>query len=129
MIYSNHLSWPGVGPRMPLRSNLVCCSAVLLGAVLLMLSCASSSPPDRLTIYVRAHQSSDVLHADTCAPVNEVYVDERGIGKTALCPLANHTVDVEIVDGARHYKVPSPDVHIRRTGDGIATSVEARPAH
>jgi hypothetical protein len=127
MIYSKHLSCPTL-ICMLMPSNLVGFSAGVLGAALSMLSCASSAPPDRLTVHVPAQRNSSILHVDTCvsdAPGKEVYVDERGIGKTSLCPASEHTVDVEVVEGDRHQKLASPDVLIRRTGDGIATSIEA----
>jgi len=93
-----------------------------------MLSCAFSSPPDRLTIHVPAHAQPAVLHVDTCvsgAPADDVYVDERGVGKTSLCPEANHSVELEIVGDNGDQRVPSDKVQVRRTGDGFATSVEA----
>jgi hypothetical protein len=111
-----------------LRSNLVCVCAAILGATLWMLSCASSAPPDRLRVHLPARRNAHVLHVDTCvsgASVNEVYVDERGQGQTSLCPASEREVDVEVVDGKRRYTLGSTDVQIRRTGDGIATSIEA----
>ena len=53
-------------------------------------------------------------------------MNEQGLGKTSLCPGANHTVEIEVVGDNRHYKLMSPEVHIQRTGDGIATSIEAQ---
>jgi hypothetical protein len=37
-------------------------------------------------------------------------------------------VEIEVVGGG-HYKLAAPDVQIRRTGDGIATSIEAQLPH
>ena len=114
---------------MLVRSNLVFFSLLILGSALLMHSCASSSPPDRLVIHVQAQRDVGILHVDTCvsgASSNEVYADDKGIAKTSLCPASNHTVDVEVVAGEQHHRVASTDVQIHRTGDGIATSVEAR---
>lgn len=117
---------------MALRSNLVCFSAFVLGVALLMLSCGFSSPPDRLIVHVPARCQSAVLHVDTClsgAPSNDVYLDEHGIGKTSLCPAGNHSVELEVIEDNRHYRVSSDQVHVGRTGDGIATSVEAQLPH
>jgi|SRR5215472_725421 len=114
---------------MLFRPNVVCCSAVVLATVLLMLSCASSTPAERLTVHVPEPHDTLVTHVNLCisgAPGKDIYVDEHGVGKSSLCPVANQTVTVEIVEGPRHYAVPSEEIQIRRTGDGIATSVEAR---
>ena len=114
---------------MPVRSNLVCFLVALAGGALWMLSCGSSSPAHRLTVHLPQHKNTRVLHVDTCisgASANEVYVNEQGIGKTSLCPAADHAVDIEVVEGDRRYRVASEQVQIRRTGDGIATSVEAQ---
>jgi len=92
-----------------------------------MLSCASSSHPDQLTVHVPQHCSG--VHVATCvtgAPSADVTVNEQGLGKTSLCPGTNHTVEIEVVGDNRHYKLMSPEVHIQRTGDGIATSIEAQ---
>ncbi len=92
-----------------------------------MLSCASSSHPNQLTIHVPP-RCSKVLHVDTCvhgAPEADVNVDEQGLGKTSLCPAADHSVRVEVIKVDAHYRLAEPAVHIRRTGDGLATSIEA----
>jgi hypothetical protein len=92
-----------------------------------MLSCASSSHPDQLKVHVP--QRCPGLHVATCvsgAPPADVTVNEQGVGKTSLCPGADHTVEIEVVEDNRHYKLMSQEVHIQRTGDGIATSVEAQ---
>ncbi|MGB2636232.1 MAG: hypothetical protein WAM58_20045 [Candidatus Acidiferrum sp.] len=113
---------------MPSRSNIVYLSASFAGIAFLMLSCASSSHPDQLTVRIPEHFAGTSLHIDTCvtgAPAGEVKVDDRGLGKTPLCPASDHTVEIEVVGGG-HYKLVAPEVQIRRTGDGIATSIEAQ---
>jgi hypothetical protein len=102
-------------------------SAGFLATVFLLLSCASSSHPDQLIVHVPRHCPE--LHVATCvagAPTADVTVNDQGMGKTSMCPGANHTVEIEIVGDNRHYKLMSPEVHIQRTGDGIATSIEAQ---
>jgi hypothetical protein len=109
------------------RSNLVYLSAGFMGAAFLMLSCASSSQPDHLKVHVP--QRCPGVHVATCvsgAPSADVTVNEKGVGKTSLCPAVDHTVELEVVGDNRHYKLMSPEVHIQRTGDGIATSIEAQ---
>jgi hypothetical protein len=116
---------------VPIRSNIVHLSASFAGIAFLMLSCASSSHPDQLTVHIPEHFSSTSLHIDTCiasAPAGEVKVDDHGLGKTSLCPPNDHLVEIEVVGGA-HYKLAAPAVQIRRTGDGLATSIEARLPH
>ena len=92
-----------------------------------MLSCASSSNPDHLAVHIPP-RCPNLLHVDTCvagAPHQDVTVDEQGHGKTSLCPGVDHSVEIEVIGIGRHYKLVSPEVHIRRTGDGMATSLEA----
>ncbi len=111
-----------------IRSNLVYLSGAFAGTALLMLSCASSSHPDHLAVHVPP-RCAGMLHVDTCvpgAPADDVSVDEHGKGKTSLCPAVDHTVEIEVIGTGRHYKLVSPEVHIERTGDGIATSVEVQ---
>jgi hypothetical protein len=108
------------------NSNLVCLSAVLLGTAFTMLSCASSSHPDQLKVHV-PEQFSGTIHVDTCTkgtPSGEVTVDAKGLGKTSLCPAPDHSVEIEVIRADREYKISAPEVHIQRTGDGIATSIE-----
>jgi hypothetical protein len=99
-----------------------------MGAGFLMLSCASSLRPDHLTVHCPRHFSGTV-HVNTCvsgAPMEEITVDDQGLGKTALCPGVDHTIEIEVIANDRQYRFAPPDVHIERTGDGIATSIEAR---
>jgi hypothetical protein len=110
------------------RSNVVCLSVAVLGIALLMLSCASSSQPDQLIVHVPDHFSG-TLHIQTCvrgAPAGEITVDSQGLGKTVLCPASDHTVEIEVRASDRHFKLVRPEVQIRRTGDGLATSIEAQ---
>ncbi len=112
---------------MPIRSNLVYLSCAILGTAFLLLSCGSSAHPDHLTIRDPRHFTG-VMHVDTCvsgAPSEEVTLDPTGVGKTSLCPAPDHTVELEIVEPEQHYKIAANKVHIRRTGDGIVTSIEA----
>jgi hypothetical protein len=108
------------------RSNLVYLSGMLLATGSLMFSCAWSAHPDQLTVHVPRHCSK--LHLATCVPgasPADVTVDERGIGKTSLCPATDHSVQIEVIRIDHHYTVAAPAVHVQRTGDGLATSIEA----
>jgi hypothetical protein len=92
----------------------------------------SQRPPDRLTVHPSPHRKVGVVHVYTCVSgggANDVSVDDGGIAKTSRCPSAGHTVELEIVEeDNRHYLIPADEVQVRRTGDGIATGVEA-PLH
>lgn len=112
---------------MLFRSNIVCLSAALLATALLMFSCAWSTHPDQLTVHVPP-QCPKRLHVVTCvpgAPQADVNVDEQGMGKTSLCPATDHPVQLEVIRIDRHYTLAAPAVHVQRTGDGLATSIEA----
>jgi hypothetical protein len=109
------------------RSNLVYLSFALLATGLLTFSCAWSTHPDQLTVRVPPHCPKR-LHVVTCvpgAPRADVSVDDQGLGKTSLCPATDHSVQIEVIRIERHYTVPAPAVHVQRTGDGLATSIEA----
>jgi hypothetical protein len=81
-----------------------------------------------MTAHVPAHFSGKI-HIVTCAgnaSMTEVSVDEKGEGKTALCPAVDRTVEIEVIGGDRRLKLAASEVHISRTGDGIATSIEGQ---
>jgi len=110
------------------RSNVVYLSVAVLGIAFVMLSCAPSSQPDQLVVHV-PDDFSGMLHIQTCvngAPAGEISVDRQGLGKTVLCPARDHTVEIEVVASGRHFKLVTPEVQVRRTGDGLATSIEAK---
>ena len=113
---------------MQTHSNIHYLSLLCLAAIFMMFSCASRTPPYQMTVHVPAHFSGKI-HVLTCAgdaPMTEVSVDEKGEGKTALCPGADRTVEMEVISADRRFKLPAAEVHISRTGDGIATSIEAQ---
>jgi hypothetical protein len=115
-------------PLVSNRSNVVYLSVAVLGIAFVMLSCAPSSQPDQLIVHVPDHFSG-MLHIQTCvngAPTGEITVDSQGAGKTVLCPASDHTVEIEVVATDRHFKLVTPEVQVRRTGDGLATSIEAK---
>ena len=83
--------------------------------------------PDPLIVHVPDHFSG-TLRVSTCisgAPAGEITVDDHGLGKTSLCPATNRTVEIEVIASDRQYRLAAADVRIERTGDGIATSIEA----
>jgi hypothetical protein len=111
-----------------IRSNLVYLSAACLTTASLMLSCGSSAHPDRLTVRLPPHFSGS-LHVTTCipnAPAEDIPVDDRGLGQTSLCPDSSHSIELEVIAEGRHIRVAVPQAQIHRTGDGIATSIDAQ---
>jgi|HubBroStandDraft_2_1064218.scaffolds.fasta_scaffold263013_1 hypothetical protein len=114
--------------HLSIRSNLLYISSAVLGTLFWMLSCGSSLHPDQLKVRV-PKMFSGSMHVSTCvagAPAEEVTLDEQGLGKTALCPAVNRTVEIEIIRTDRRYKLKSTEVRILRAGDGISTSIEAQ---
>jgi len=114
--------------RVLIRSNLVYLSAACMASVSLMLSCGSSAHPDRLTVRLPPHFSGS-LHVATCipgAPAEDVPVDDRGLGQTSLCPDSSRSIELDVIAEGRHIRIAVPQAQISRTGDGIATSIEAQ---
>jgi hypothetical protein len=102
--------------------------ALQLGAIFLLLSCASTRPPQKLRVRVAPGFNGTIRLApcDGGAPANEVATDAQGVGNTAACPGQDGSVAITVVQGNREYSAAAEDVTIRRTGDGIATSIEIR---
>lgn len=101
--------------------------AVQIGAISLMLSCASSNPPERFTVRVAA-EFTGTLHISTCvqsAPATDLTIDNQGVGATSACPSPNATVELTVLRGDQKYTITAPDISISRAGDGISTSIKA----
>jgi hypothetical protein len=99
-----------------------------LAAVFLLLSCASTRPPQRLRVRV-VPGFSGALQLTPCAagaPVAEISADANGAADTAICPGADAGVVIVVVQGDREYTAAPQDIAIRRTGDGIPTSITVR---
>jgi hypothetical protein len=99
-----------------------------LAAVFLLLSCASTRPPQRLRVRV-VPGFSGTLQLTPCAagaPVGEISADANGAANTAICPSADGGMVVVVVQGNREYTAAPQDIVIRRTGDGIPTSIIVR---
>jgi hypothetical protein len=48
------------------------------------------------------------------------------MGTTSFCPGADHTVEIDLIEEGRHHKIAANQVHIQRTGDGLATCIEVK---
>jgi hypothetical protein len=101
---------------------------VQLAAIFLLLSCASTRPPQKVRVHADPGFSGTIRLApcDSKAPLNEISVDAQGVGNTAACPGTDGALAVVVVQGTREYSAATNEVTIRRTGDGIATSIEIR---
>jgi hypothetical protein len=102
--------------------------AMQVGAIFLLLSCASSRPPQRIRAHV-APGFSGTIHLIPCvsgAPIAEVFTDEQGRADTSVCPQTAGAVVIVLVKESREYTVATEDISISKTGDGIATSINVR---
>jgi len=97
-----------------------------LSAIFLMLSCGSASPPKQLLVRVPPGYAGTV-HIEVCvnnSPADDISLDAQGIGSTSLCPSANGRIQITILRGSQTIAIAPSEVHVSRTGDGLATSVE-----
>jgi len=100
--------------------------AIHLFAIFLMLSCGSARPPKQILVRAQPDYSGTV-HLDVCvknSPADDISLDAQGIGTTSLCPSADERIQITVIRGSQAITIAPPDVHVSRTGDGIATSVE-----
>jgi hypothetical protein len=111
------------------RQSFVPRLLVLQGAgIFLLLSCASTRPPQRLRVHVTPGFVG-TLQLTPCvsgALAAEVSTDGHGVGSTSLCPSSDGSVVIVVIRGSQQYTSAAEDVTIRRTGDGIATSIDIR---
>jgi hypothetical protein len=101
--------------------------AIQIGAISLMLSCASSQPVQRLTVRVPSGFVG-AIHLDTCVPsasASDLSTNSVGAGATSACPARDGNIEITVVRGDRKYTVAPSDVSISRTGDGIPTGIRA----
>jgi hypothetical protein len=102
--------------------------ALQLGAIFLLLSCATSRPPQRIRVRV-APGFAGTIQLSPCvsgAPVAEISTDALGRADTSACPHADGNLEIVLLQGSREYTVARDDISIPRTGDGIATSIYVR---
>jgi hypothetical protein len=98
-----------------------------LGAIFLLLSCASTRPPQGITVRVAPGFAGIVQLTPCVAGAGaDVTADARGMANTSVCPSGGGNVSVAIVQAERQFTAAAQDVEIRRTGDGIATSIDIR---
>ena len=124
-IQSNLFGFPEA--RVSNGSQLPILAGVVLAATFLLLSCGSRLGPAQLTVRIPERYNGP-LHISTCmpqAPDKEITVDAQGVAATSVCPDSSTRVELRIIQNDRQYLIPEKDVHILRTGDGIATSMEA----
>jgi hypothetical protein len=113
---------------MPRQSFVPRMLVLELAGVFLLLSCASTRPPKRLRVRL-VPGFTGTLQLTPCVagtPVAEISADANGAAHTTICPSADAGVVVVLVQGNREYTAAPQDVVIRRTGDGIPTSITVR---
>lgn len=99
-----------------------------LGLVLILLvsfaSCARH-PATRITVKA-PDRFSGYIFIDTCVDGarEPVVLDAVGNGNTLACPPGD--VVVTVIEPTRTFDVPSTEIQIRRTRNGVPTSVIAR---
>jgi hypothetical protein len=101
--------------------------AVQLGAISLMLSCASSRPPQRLTVHV-APGFSGSIRLSPClssAPATDIFLDDQGMAATSACPSRDASIEIVVLRGDQRLTITSDHISISRTGDGIPTRIQA----
>ena len=109
-------------------SSVPCVLAFHLSAIFLMLSCGSSNPPKQLIVHVEPGYSG-TIHIEACvksSPASDIFLDARGFGSTSLCPSADDRIQLTILRGKQTVIADPSEINISRTGDGIATSIEAK---
>jgi hypothetical protein len=102
--------------------------AVQIGAVFLLLSCASSQPSQQVRVHVTPGFSG-TIHLAACvssAPATDISTGPGGTADTSVCPRTDGIVAIVVVKGDRESTVAPEDISISRTGDGIATSINAQ---
>jgi hypothetical protein len=109
-----------------MRIPTVLSAYVLIGC--LMVSCGLGRAPKELTVAV-PHNFSGSLHIHMCddnAPENNITANDKGEVSTSTCLGKNEEVQLRIVGKDGIEVIPANLVRIDRTGDGIATVVEAK---
>lgn len=100
--------------------------AAQLVAIFLVLSCASSQPPQTLTVRI-APGFSGTIHLSTCivsAPATDISTDKDGAGQTSACPAREASIAIVVVRDDHQYTIGPENVSVLRTGDGLATSIQ-----
>ena len=110
--------------RIPLRAlknhpGIVLCVSVLLA------SCAAKPAPLQINCVTLAKVSGHV-HLVPCSrqASNPVQLNDAGSGVTSACPKDNNVELVVIRDGQPTFVLPD-QVHVQRSGDGIAVAIDA----
>jgi hypothetical protein len=102
--------------------------ALQLAAIFLLLSCATSRPPQRLKVHVPPGFAGTIQLSPcvSSAPAAEISTDAQGRADTSVCPHADGNLEIVLIQGNREYTAARDDISIPRTGDGIATSINVR---
>ena len=99
--------------------------ASALAISLSLVSCGAKSAPTRITVNVTDAYAGS-LRLDPCVKdANDpVLVDEKGVGKTAACPLGGD-VEIVVIKSNGTIFIPREQISISRAGDGFPVSITA----
>jgi hypothetical protein len=98
---------------------------IFLCVSLLLASCAAKSAPLQINCVTLVKVSGHV-HLVPCSPQasNPVQLDATGTGATSACPFDNNVEIVVNRTGQPTFILPD-QIHIQRSGDGIAVAIDA----
>jgi len=90
-----------------------------------LLSCGAKPAPRVISIEVAENYRGDI-HVATCATGTDSHrADQSGNVSVTDCPTGNQEVELAITRGAKIYRIPSNELAVTRTGDGIAVGIDA----
>ena len=97
-------------------------------ATILLVSCAGKKASRQIKVEVPAAFAGDVRIAPCIkgAPVDDLRTDDAGRADSSMCPQRGDEVELLISRAGKPTRIAPSDVHISRTGDGIAVSITGR---
>ena len=101
-----------------------CVPHLLASAILL--SCAAKPRPVAINIEVQAGYKG-ALHVTPCADRAQVKrADEQGTVYAEECPQPGQEIELVVIQGGQTYRIPSENLSISKTGDGIPVEIDGR---
>jgi len=93
--------------------------------MILLVSCAGKKAPRQIHVEVPAGFSGDVRIAPCMkdAPADDLHADGSGLAETSMCPQRGDEVEMLVSRAGSVTRIAPADIHVNRTGDGIAVSI------
>jgi hypothetical protein len=93
--------------------------------MILLVSCAEKKAPRQIHVEVPAAFSGDVRITPCMkrAPADNLHADDFGLAETSMCPQRGDEVEMLVSRAGRVTRIAPADIHVNRTGDGIAVSI------